>query len=180
MPGLVMHTPETACWHALVNQAQAAAGFTLDEELERYLVLLLLRFSARGEAKLPTPAEYAAAVQGHRLQSLGDECLIYAGLFADQAATQELPLSYFVDTGRNAYGSLADVGGGELFSRLSDRFVGMMDVLQRLRELGDSGYSLDAMSAYDLWQMTGSRNAWRVLTETTGGIPVVACRSAVH
>jgi len=176
MAGLVMHTTETACWHALVNQAQAAAGCTLDEELERYLVLLLLRFSARGETKLPTPA----AVQEHRLQSLGDECLIYAGLFADQAATQELPLSYFVDTGRNAYGSLATFGGGDLFSRLSDRFVGMMDVLQRLRELGDSDYCLDAMSAYDLWQMTGSRNAWRVLTETTGGIPVVTPCNAVH
>lgn len=178
MAGLVMHTKETACWHALVNQAQAAAGCTLDEELERYLVLLLLRLS--GREKTGVPVSDGSAAHPQRLQSLGDDCLLYAGLFADQAAAQELPLSYFVETGRNAYGNLASVGGGDLFWRLSERFVGLMDVLQRLRELGDQHYALDAMSAYDLWQMTGSRNAWRVLTETTGGIPVAARCNTLH
>lgn len=180
MAGLVMHTTETAAWHGLVIQAQAEAGWTLDEELERYLVLLLLRFSAGDQDAVRIPSDHAAMWGGRRLQSLGDNCLIFAGLFPDQVRVQELPLSYFVEVGRNAYGNLASVGGGELFGRLHDQFVGLMDVLQRLRAIGEGGQCLDLLSAYDLWQATGSRNAWRVLTESTGAIPGVTQAAAPH
>ena len=49
MSELVIHTSATAEWLSLVNEAESAAALHLDEEMQSYLVFLLMRFTESPE-----------------------------------------------------------------------------------------------------------------------------------
>lgn len=176
-----LHIPETAGWRALLTRASSAAELPLDEPLENYLTCLLLRQIgvptsaldglARGFARnliIETPG---AAEQS--LVEIGEQCLLFAGLFPEQAAEQLMPVSYFVRMGVDAYRKYADVNGESLYAHVADQFVALMDVLQCLRDLDTECHCLDALSAFDQWQETGSSHAWRVLQALTASMPSV-------
>jgi len=99
------------------------------------------------------------------LRDVGDQCLLYSGLFPRRARRRRVPVQYFVDLGRSAYAQLAEVehGLGELFERLSRDFVVLMDVLQAMKALGQSEPLLDPWEDAALWRHTGSRSAHRRL-----------------
>ncbi|RME59481.1 hypothetical protein D6779_04190, partial [Candidatus Parcubacteria bacterium] len=64
------------------------------------------------------------------------------------------------------YARLADErDADDLFAKLSEWFPGLVEVLHAVRRLERD---LDAMSAYETWQHTGSRAA----AESLGGMPV--------
>ena len=46
MAKLVIQPTSTAQWHALVSEAESAASCVLNEDLESYLVFLLMRFAS--------------------------------------------------------------------------------------------------------------------------------------
>ena len=183
MQSLLLHPTPTAQWRAIVHEAQAAADRHLDENLESYLVFLLMRFTDRPEMVNAVLAlEFLSgmaslgSLRQERLRDVGDQCLIYSGLFPRQAERRCVNLGYFVGMGRTAYQQLSDVmrhQHSELFGQLAQAFVALMDVLQMIRELGEGRPSLDLLRAMESWSATGSRYALHVLQGATDATPVL-------
>ena len=181
-----LHTPDTAHWHALVTVAEARTDCCLALELESYLVNLLLRYVREGrKAVLPQRRRSSPGTQNTesaaQFRELGDQCLLFAGMMPEQARRWGLPLSHFVETGRNAYRKLAEIGGGTLFMQLSDAFVSIMDVLQAMRELDQVPAQRDLLETYEQWSSTGSQRAFRLLRNEAGGsLPVRSLSQCRH
>lgn len=181
MNKFVIRANATEEWVTLVSEAEAAAAQRLDEDMESYLVFLLIRFTERPElAASVLGLDYLHSMQlsGHlaqdQLRDVGDKCLLYSGLFPERAARRRVQVSYFVDLGRGAYQQLAGRLGSstaELYQRLAATFVSLMDILQAMRELGQPS-RLDPLSAYELWRDTGSAQALKTLRRDSEAIPI--------
>jgi len=183
MPDLVIHPTSTAQWHALVNEAQSACDCMLPETLESYLVFLLMRFADKPHMLARVLAlDYLnsnATASSHRrheqLREVGDHCLLFSGLFPQQAERRMVKVSYFVDLGRVAYQQIADhaiTGMTTIYAELAREFVALMDALQTMRELQGSQSGLTPIHAFDLWNDTGSQHAYRIIRSITGACPV--------
>ena len=180
MKPLVLQPTDVAQWHALVNEAQAACQCNLDESLESYLVFLLMRFAERPDLAGKVMAlEFLQAQQETgqitmQLRDVGDQCLLFSGLFPQLAERRLVKVSYFVGIGRAAYDQLASLVDGHsdrLYARLAEAFVAIMDVLQAMRGLSGEAV-LQPLAAAELWADTGSQSALRSLGETTDSLPV--------
>lgn len=184
MTSLALHTRDTAHWRALVTAAEASAQSCLDDDLESYLVMLLLRFARRGQRAGEPPvlgaggASETLTTEG--LIDAGDRCLVIAGLMPDQALAQGLPVRHFVDTGRYAFEEAARRTANPIFRRLADQFVDLMDVLQVMRTLDEDEIMVDLFRVYDQWQDTGSRYAYRLLLAATDALPVMSASRHRH
>lgn len=178
MSRLVLEPTSTAQWKALVSEAAANCDCCLEEELESYLVFLLMRFTARPElANRVLALEYlqsmtaTGSLQVEQLRDVGDQCLLYSGLYPHQASRRLVRVSYFVALGRSAYSHLAERlrhTSAEIYTGLSDAFVGLMDVLNAMRECG-SEPAMDLVEAAELWQDTRSQRALKLIQEATDG-----------
>lgn len=183
MNRLVVKASTTEEWLALVSEAKVAAACRLDEDMESYLVFLLMRFTEKPEIAASVMAlDYLRSMQlsGHlaqdQLREIGDKCLLYSGLFPERAARRRVKVSYFVDLGRSAYQHLSGRLGHDaamLYQRLAHTFVGLMDVLQTMRELGQQQARPDPLKAYELWRDTGSAHARKKLQAITAATPIV-------
>ena len=183
MSELLIHSSATAEWLSLVNEAESAAELQLDEEVQSYLVFLLMRFTEKPELAASVLAvEYLQSMQaqgriGHdQLRNVGDKCLLYSGLFPERAERCRVKISYFVDLGRSAYQQLSDRmehSVAAMYHHLAAAFVSLMDILQTMRTLGDRPQHLGAFHAFELWRDTGSRSALRSLRETTQATPLL-------
>ena len=170
MSTLVLEPTVTAQWHSLVSEAEARSARRLDETLQSYLVFLLMRFAARPELAASVMAREfleGAATPGRlgqdRLRDVGDQCLLFSGLFPRRAERRLVRISYYVDLGRAAYGQLAEdrsPGSAALFAQLAEGFVALMEVLQAMSSLTGTP-ALDLLHAVDLWHDTGSSHALR-------------------
>lgn len=184
MNKLVLQPTATAQWHDLVNEAQQAAHCQLDESLESYLVFLLERFSRRpdmlsrivGMEYLETLAH--GGRQRDQLRDIGDHCLLFSGLFPQLAERRLVKISYFVSLGRSAYLRIAtdwydsEQQATDLYTGLAQGFVQLMDILQAIRGLDDEHKEqLKPIQAFELWQETGSRQAYRLLTSFSDAVP---------
>lgn len=166
-----------AQWQQLVQCAAAECEHPLEEELESYLVFLLMRFASKPQlAGTVLALEYlqsmleAGRQPAQRLRDVGDQCLLYSGLFPLRARRRMVRMHYYVDLGRSAYGQLAErvqQGWARTFGRLADEFVGLRDVLQTMREL-DRPADLDLLALHELWQQCGSRRAGQQLRARFG------------
>lgn len=182
MNRLVVKASTTEEWLALVSEAKVAAACRLDEDMESYLVFLLMRFTEKPEIAASVMAlDYLRSMQlsGHlaqdQLREVGDKCLLYSGLFPERAAQRRVKVSYFVDLGRSAYQHLSGQLGhnaATLYQRLAYTFVVLMDVLQTMRELGQQRPP-DALNAYELWRDTGSVRARKKLQAITAATPLI-------
>jgi len=183
MPELVVRSSATEEWLSLVHEAEAAAACPLDEEMQSYLVFLLMRFTEKPElAASVLTVEYLHSMQakgriGHeQLRDVGDKCLLYSGLFPRRAERRRVKISYFVNLGRSAYQHLSEQMGhsaATLYHRLADTFVSLTDILQTMRALGARTDQLDALQAFELWRDTGSRHALHILHKTSRATPLV-------
>ena len=183
MAELVIHTSATAEWLSLVNEAESAAELHLDEEIQSYLVFLLMRFTEKPELAASVLAvEYLQSMHssgriGHdQLRNVGDKCLLYSGLFPERAERCRVKISYFVDLGRSAYHQLSDRmehSAAAMFLHLADTFVSLMDVLQTMRALGTPTKQLSPFHAFELWRDTGSQVALRTLRQNTQAEPLL-------
>jgi hypothetical protein len=180
MKPLVLQPTDVAQWHALVNEAQAACRCNLDEPLESYLVFLLMRFAERPDlAGRVMALEFLQAQQDGgqatmQLRDVGDQCLLFCGLFPQVAERRLVKVSYFVNIGRAAYdqlASLVDRHSDRLYGRLAEAFVAIMDVLQAMRGLSGEAV-LQPLAAAELWADTGSQSALRSLGDATDSVPV--------
>ena len=186
MKPIILHPTSTAQWHALVSEAKQLSGISMDEDLESYLVFLLVFLLMRYIQEV----ELAASVLGldyleskqalvsmrkEQLREVGDKCLLHAGLFPERAERKQVKVSYFIDLGRLSYSELSDLWEKELarlFTHLSHHFVTLTDVLQAMRCMDVEERSLlKPLEAIELWYDTGNESALRALNGE-GSLPV--------
>ncbi len=182
MSDLVVHPTSTAQWHALVSEAESASGCMLKEDLESYLVFLLMRFAKQPHMLarvLATDYLNGLSAGEHQrremLKEVGDHCLLFSGLFPQQAERRMVKVSYFVDLGRVAYSQTAELTSNlmaPVYADLAREFVSLMDILQTMRALRGKGSKLTPISAFELWNETGSQHAYQVIRSVTDAHPV--------
>lgn len=167
-------------WHSLVSDAELLAGVTLGEELQSYLVFTLMRYLSRPEmAQRILALDYLQAAhsqgreQQEKLRDVGDQCLLFSGLFPRRAERRRVRVSYYVDLGRSAYHHLGHSADplSDLYAALSRAFVAAMDTLQAIRNMREEQI-LDPLNNIELWQDTGSAVALRSLAKVTSGTPL--------
>ncbi|MGD8570134.1 MAG: hypothetical protein PVJ39_18755 [Gammaproteobacteria bacterium] len=149
MSQLVLHPTSTAQWHSLVCEAEGLARVYLDEELQSYLVFLLMRFSSKPDIAARVLAlDYIDSLlstgrnQQDKLRDVGDVCLIHAGFFPRRARRKRVSEQYFVDLGSGAYRHLSAVletGGARLYQRLYESFLPIRDLLRAMRSVNQPG-----------------------------------------
>ncbi len=173
METLVLQPTAVAQWQSLVKEAESSSHCQLEEDLESYLVFLLMRFTGeQGMAGRVLTLDYLYAmheigqVQCGKLRDVGDLCLLHAGLFPLRAQRRRVSISYFVDLGRSAYLHLAGHmrnSSAETYAHLAHDFVQLMDILQAMRTLEGQPSLLEPLAAHELWSATGSRYAHQVV-----------------
>lgn len=171
MKSLILHPTPTAQWYALINEAQQNCSVQLHEELESYLVFLLMRFTdcpalAQSVLGLEFLKHYHAANHTH-LKEVADKCLLFAGLFPGRASRRRVKISYFVKLGQAAYAHLSNQAHAQdqLFEALCDNFKHLMDVLQATRENHRETEQL--LESLELWHETGSSMAFARVQQAT-------------
>lgn len=162
-------------WQDVIKSAEQRCAITLNADLEVYLVGLLMRYLNKPElAHRIIATAFLQALEAKKqqnrvsLQAVGDECLIFAGLFPQAAERKLIKINYFVDIGRSAY-ALISATHTDLFGSLALQFVVLMDVLQSIR-----GSDLLPHEAFEQWQQVGSQRALKMMQEyaSLGIIPI--------
>ena len=175
---ILTSTTSTALWYGIVHDAEESCAIALKEDIESYLVFLLMRYTNQPElAKQVIATEFlqatkfAAAKQELVMKGVGDKCLLFAGLYPNLAEKRMVKISYFVNVGQAAYTAISRKSN-DLYELLSREFVQLMDVLQAIRQYTKHHPDLLPFQAYDLWNETGSQRALSVLRQFTQGIPI--------
>lgn len=171
---VLTNSTSIALWQDIIQEAETQSGIPLNEDLESYLIFLLMRYLNRPEiTKQVIASDYLQSLKLSTskrllaLQEVGDKCLLFSGLFPHMAEKRLVKISYFVNLGQSAYGSVS-ARRNDLFGSLAKHFVMMMDVLQTLHV----DTPLTPIEAYDLWNETSSRHAYEVLKKYANGVPV--------
>lgn len=145
-------------WRDAIKGAEDRCHINLQEEIESYLVSLLVRFSNKPELASEIMAtKFLRAMQEkdimrrYSLADVGDHCLLYSGLFPSSAERRLVNVKYFVDIGRSAYANIS-AHATDLYGSLALQFVMLMDVLQTLHQ----SHVLMPLEAYEQWQTLGS------------------------
>jgi hypothetical protein len=181
MKALMLHPTTTAQWQALIQDAEQACHTPLGEELQSYLVFLLMQHNS-GEwidhimaLKYLNALETQGRFREEQLREVGDECLLFSGLFPAHAERRRVRISYYVNLGISAYGVLSRSLAGvraKVYKKLSQKFVALMDVLQATRELEGNLPLLQPLQAMELWNDTDSAHAFATLQHYTPALPV--------
>lgn len=175
----ILHGPTpTAEWQALVSEAKHRNAYALAEDLESYLVFLLMRFSGNPEITQSILAtEFLESIQQLKmtrligLRNVGDKCLLLAGLFPGRARKRRVNISYFVRLGQMAYSALSVERHMELqklYASLAEHFVLLMDILHCMQELNENKTAIDLLQAEELWRDTKSLHAFHTLRKSIG------------
>ncbi len=177
---ILTNSTPTALWHKVVLEAEETCAVALKEELESYLVFLLMRYTNKPELMKQIVAlefleglSLTHAKQFTTLQDVGDKCLLFAGLYPNLADKRLVKISYFVNMGQSAYVQISRKSN-DLYESLGKQFVCLMDILQSIRQYTHYP-DLLPIQAYELWNDTGSRRALTILQQytSTQSIPVL-------
>lgn len=143
MSAILTDMPPLALWTDLIHEAEHDAAMRLDEELESYLVFVLMghaRDVQLGRNAVALDYLLARAESGARakqeLRDIGDRCLLLAGLYPEQAQRRLVSIQYFLEIGSHAYGELANAlraGVADLYGHLAHAFAQLVRVLLQLR-----------------------------------------------
>lgn len=155
----------TSLWRDMVREAAQRAKVSLDEELESYLVFVLMRHLGDvGLAERALALQYldALLMQGRlreeALRETGDRCLLIAGLFPEQALHRNVSLAYFLDLGVSAYRAEAEhvrSALSTLYQHLATAFTSLVRALVELRRVPGEWQGLDALGRYVLARADG-------------------------
>lgn len=180
MEPLVLQPTSTAQWHSLINEAIHSSGIQLQEDLESYLVFLLMRYIGHNQLTTSLLAlEFLNAYQLNNLEGLrnvGDKCLLFSGLFPGRALRRKINIDYYIKLGKSAYGSLGKIKQkqmAKLYIHLSQEFVSLMDVLHFIREMTATKEAITMLQLFELWDERESVYALHKLkTITNQSLPV--------
>ncbi|VAX01860.1 hypothetical protein MNBD_GAMMA22-177 [hydrothermal vent metagenome] len=174
MPTILVES-NIAQWHRLVLEAQEITQTPLSEDLESYLVFMLMRNMKNSNINSKVMAmEYINSIKSHgserelRLREVGDQCLLFSGLFPQRAQRRHMKVKYYVDLGRTAYLHLADdltAGVARLYQQLSDSFIYIMDTLLAIRSMTEKQQEHDVLLAFELWQDLKSQYSFDILQQ---------------
>lgn len=183
MQKLILHPNPTAQWHALINDACKNCNKSLHEDIESYLVFLLMRFTNKPDfAKKIVAFDMLESYhqignqKRQTLQEVGDNCLIFSGLFPEVAYKRRLKVEYYVNIGKTAYANLShnfDNSFASLFKNLSKEFTKLMDVLLSMRKINSDEFSIEPILAEEIWaefQCTSALNQLEKYISTTNFI----------
>lgn len=172
MSKLVVEPTITSQWQKLVKDAAITSEYKLDDELESYLVFLLMRNADRPEMTDSVLAlEYLQGMlnegtqRTEQLREVGDKCLLYSGLFPEHAYHKHVHIHYFIDIGQASYQQIAETlqrSYAKMYQRLSEYFVMLMEILQTIREMGRE-YCMNALTLHELSSECGSIRARNIL-----------------
>lgn len=185
---LALYTPETSTWYALLNKAQAESRCYFNAEVESYLVYVLSYMSSEDALTPGYSGEHAGTIAQSskerrlsKVRKIGEQCLVITGLCPDYANRTGIPLLYMMEKGRNAFIELANsLPDEDVYTYISEHFVEVIDVLQKLSDLCGDGYSIDLIQACELWQETGSRYGWTVIQNNLGAFPTATASELQH
>lgn len=190
MTQVILGPTPVAQWYELITEAESTCSIKLGEQVESYLVFMLMRFLQKPDIAHSTLAleflENIERVGSHRLDHLrdvGDKCLLFSGFFPARARRKRVSVTYFVRLGQTAYQTLADQTGKNwavLYSALTQQFIPMMDILQTIRDGAQKDPSLTPMEALSLWEETASRHAYKALKKYAGGMDVLKVEGKRH
>lgn len=144
----IFHNEPTtiAEWRSLVLQGQDKAGVLLTEVVENYMVLTLDAFTTKIDLVTSVIAiDFLANIRvetlnhANGLRSVGDHCLILAGLFPDRAKRKRVSADYFMHIGQHAYYVLSYAARSHkidhiLFYQLFENFAELIHVLSAMRD----------------------------------------------
>lgn len=143
MTSILTDTAQTALWHDLVRDAERGASTRLDDELESYLVFMLMRHTRDAQlgghvfaVDFLLALEQRGAQREQELREIGDRCLLVAGLYPEQAQRRLVTLDYFLALGSHAYDELSaalKAALADLYHHLAQAFARMVRVLMELR-----------------------------------------------
>lgn len=180
-----LHIAETAGWRALLTHAQIVGGVCVSPPVEEHMINMLFRHvgaqlsPADLDNDLIDQLEQMITADTANLAMIGDQRPVLAGLFPENAIAKGIPITYFVQLGRNAYRDYSSKHHAKLQALLSDEFVLAMDTLQTVRLLQSGEPCIDGFNAYHLWRELGSSHGWRVLRGMTASLPV-SCETSGH
>lgn len=173
MGNLSLSPTSTASWQSLVLEAQSASHIDLTEDLQSYLVFMLMRFLNDTQLhEKPIAVDFLETLhqqgklQQNNLREVGDKCLIISGFFPGLAERRFVQVNYFVNLGKGAYASLSHLSEkttAMLYQDLSHGFVPLMDVLQTIRGMASQSPLLSPIAAAELYAETGSQSAYEAL-----------------
>lgn len=166
---LLLQPTTTAQWQSLVKDAESSSNLRLNNELESYLVFLLGYYNQRPDIansilakEFLTGMTEKYARQRECLREVGDKCLLFAGLFPEQAEKKQVKIKYFIELGQTAYiqvASLSKAGSASLYSALSYDFISLMEILHVIRGFSDPVNELTPLQALELWADVKSQRA---------------------
>ncbi len=140
---LVLNPSEISQWYTLVVEAESSCFLNLHQEVESYLVFLLIRYTKEPSIinsvlaiDFLTSLEGLQKKQYDALRDVGDKCLLISGLFPKRAERFHLQPSYFNQLGRSAYETLSfahEAKFENLYGMLSDNFESLTDVMHAMR-----------------------------------------------
>ena len=122
-----LHIAETAGWRALLTHAQIAGGVCVSPAVEEHMISMLFRHvgaqltQADLENDLIDQLEQMITANSTNLAAVGDQCLVLAGLIPEHAIAKGIPVTYFVQLGRNAYRDYADKHHAKLHALIKRR-----------------------------------------------------------
>ncbi len=181
MDRIVTNSTSTTQWKSLVTEASQTQNITLEEDLESYLVFLLMRFTespnivqkVMGMEYLESMHQYGTQ-RNVALRDIGDQCLLYSGLFPERARRKRVRVSYFINIGKSAYITLSQPERSNcIFTTLAREFVPLMDIMHAMREIHSNIPVLDPLLAEEVWSDTGSSHALQTLRQfTASNMPI--------
>jgi len=181
MSRIIVEPSSTAQWQNLVLEAEAECDLQLNEDMESYLVFLLMRFLQKPEFTSKIMAmDYLHSFiangqdQQEKLRDVGDHCLLFSGLFPKIAERRQVKISYYVGMGKTAYHHLGDTCKSQLnefYHQLAESFVHLMDILHVIRGINQESQILTPLEAIELWGDTQSEQALKSLRLATAGNP---------
>ena len=176
---LLLNSTPIALWYEIIHEAKIMCSIPLKDDLESYLVFLMERYTKKPEmAKQVMAHQFLEGMKANffkrqqTLQAVGDQCLLFAGLFPQQANKRLVKISYFVHLGQSAYANISRTHN-DIYGLLAGHFVALMDVLQSVRCYAKDCPDLMPLDAYELWTETGSKRALSILKQYTQATPVL-------
>ncbi|NQY43728.1 MAG: hypothetical protein HRT87_10330 [Legionellales bacterium] len=134
-------------WLSLVSDAQTKEEIYLCEDLESYLVFLLMRFSDNPTIfskvmclELLEVNYSGKKIVENNLQEIGDVCLIFVGLYPELAKSRNVDNGYYTAIGKTAYGTLSNhktISNRDVYKLLHQQFTPITSILQAMRDIGN-------------------------------------------
>ena len=175
---ILTNSTQVELWQEAVRHGEDICSVSLKEDLESYLVFLLMKHVNQPEVtKQILATKLFESLQSDRfrrhllLQDVGDESLLFAGLFPQIAVKRRVKIRYFVEIGRTAYAALSQQAN-DLYGSLAGQFVILMDVLQSIRQYSKESADLLPLEAYEQWNTVGSQRALRILQLYSAAMPL--------